>query len=103
MGTTLTAAKTLSLLDIWTTKEENGMFEGIRFFEICKEEDNGDDVILVAVKDSTACERLKMDNLVRSKVEEMEAGDTMASAVSQALDSLGVEYEIVYPDHYITI
>ena len=68
MGTTLTAAKTLSLLDIWTTKEENGMFEGIRFFEICKDEDNGDDVILVAVKDSAVWERLKMEYLIRSKV-----------------------------------
>lgn len=103
MGTTLTAAKTLSLLDIWTTKEENGMFEGIRFFEICKDEDNGDDVILVAVKDSAVWERLKMEYLIRSKVEAMEAGDSMESAVRQALDYLGVEYEIVYPDHYITI
>ena len=103
MDTTLTAAKTLSLLDIWTTKEENGMFEGIRFFEICKDEDNGDDVILVAVKDSAVWERLKMEYLIRSKVEAMEAGDSMESAVRQALDYLGVEYEIVYPDHYITI
>lgn len=78
------------------------MFEGIRFFEIYKDAEDEDEVI-VAVKDSTAYERLKMDDLIRSKAEAREAGDSMESIVRQALDSLGAEYEFVYPDHYIMI
>ena len=81
------------------------MFEGIMFVEFCNERGGAEDgsSFTVAIKGATEQDLKTLEESVYAAAEPMTRYDSLEERVREIADSLGLEYETIYPDRYITI
>lgn len=81
------------------------MFEGITFVEFCNESGGAEDgsSFTVAIKGATQQDLKTLEESVYAAAETMTCYDSLVERVGEIADSLGLEYETIYPDWYITI
>lgn len=78
------------------------MFEGIEFVEFCNDTGNGCSFI-AAIRDLSETGFNNLELLVHAAAETMTTYDSFEEKVREVLNGMNVEYEIIYPDHFITI
>lgn len=78
------------------------MFEGITFVEFCNDAEMNGSSFMVAIRGMTEQDYLMLESRVYSAVNTMTRYDSLEERVGEIIGSLGLEYEIVYPDRYIT-
>lgn len=81
------------------------MFEGITFVEFCNDRGGAEDgsSFTVAIKGATEQDLKTLEESVYAAAETMTRYDSLEERVRAIADSLGLEYETIYPDRYITI
>lgn len=81
------------------------MFEGIMFVEFCNARGRAEDgsCFTVAIKGATQQDLKTLEESVYTAAETMTRYDSLEERVREIADSLGLEYETIYPDRYITI
>ena len=81
------------------------MFDGIMFVEFCNERGGAEDGsgFTVAIKGATQQDLKTLEESVYAAAETMTRYDSLEERVREIADSLGLEYETIYPDRYITI
>lgn len=81
------------------------MFDGIMFVEFCNDRGGAKDgsSFTVAIKGATEQDLKTLEKSVNAAAETMTVYDSLEERVGEIADSLGLEYETIYPDRYITI
>lgn len=81
------------------------MFEDIIFVEFCNDRGGCDDgsSFIAAVRDLTETGFRNLERLVYAAAETMTAYDSLEEKVREILNGTGAEYEVIYPDRYITV
>lgn len=81
------------------------MFDGITFVEFCNDRGGAEDgsSFTVAIKGATQQDLKTLEESVYAAAETMTCYDSLVERVGEIADSLGLEYETIYPDWYITI
>ena len=81
------------------------MFEGITFIEFGNDIEGvaGGSSFIVAVRDLSEVGFMNLEWRIRDKVETMTEYDSLEEKVQEALEDMGAEAEVIYPDRYITI
>lgn len=81
------------------------MFEGITLVEFCNDKGGCEDSssFIVAIRDLNDTGFRNLERLVDAAAETMTAYDSMEEKVREILNGTGAEYEVIYPDRYITV
>lgn len=81
------------------------MFEGITFVEFCNDRGGAEDgsSFIVAIRGLNYTGFHNLECLVYAAAETMTAYDSMEEKVREILNNMGAEYEVIYPNRYITI
>lgn len=81
------------------------MFEGITLVEFCNDKGGCEDSssFIVAIRGLNDTGFHNLECLVYAEVETMTAYDSMEEKVREILNNMGAEYEVIYPDRYITV